>query len=69
MTRMQRCPPVGRAASLAATLSRDRELARLFRTLATLRTDVPVFDSVDELEWKGPTPLLPALRKRLQIDE
>ena len=60
---------VGRAASLAATLSRDRELARLFRTLATLRTDVPVFDSVDELEWKGPTPLLPALRKRLQIDE
>jgi 5'-3' exonuclease len=60
---------VARAASLAATLSRDRELARLFRTLATLRTDVPVFDSVDELEWKGPTPLLPALRQRLQIDE
>jgi 5'-3' exonuclease len=43
------------AASLAATLQRDRELAFLFRDLATLRTDVPVFDTVDELEWKGPT--------------
>jgi 5'-3' exonuclease len=29
--------------------------AILFRTLATLRTDVPVFASVDELRWKGPT--------------
>jgi 5'-3' exonuclease len=43
------------AASLAATLQRDRELVFLFRDLATLRTDVPVFESVDELEWKGPT--------------
>ena len=57
---------VSRAASLAATLLRDREQARLFRQLALLRTDVPVFESVDELEWKGPTPALPALRKRLE---
>ena len=42
------------AASLAATLDRDRELAFLFRDLATLRTEIPVFESVDELEWKGP---------------
>jgi hypothetical protein len=28
--------------------------ALLFRTLATLRKDVPVFDSIDELWWKGP---------------
>jgi len=28
--------------------------ALLFRTLATLRLDVPVFDSVEDLRWKGP---------------
>ena len=30
--------------------------ALLFRELATLRTDIPLFESVDELEWRGPTP-------------
>ena len=60
---------VARAASLAATLARDREQAQLFRQLAVLRTDVPVFDSVDELEWHGHTPALAALRRRLAIDE
>jgi 5'-3' exonuclease len=44
----------GKAASLAATLARDRDQAFLFRTLATLREDVPLFDSIDELCWKGP---------------
>ena len=58
---------VARAASLAATLTRDRAQARLFRQLATLRTDVPVFDSVDELEWSGPTPALSGLRGRLAV--
>jgi 5'-3' exonuclease len=53
------------AATLAATFARDRELAFLFRDLATLRTDVPVFDSVDELEWKGPTERFAALGARL----
>jgi 5'-3' exonuclease len=42
-------------AALALTLARDRERALLFRTLATLRTDIPLFDSVDELRWTGPT--------------
>jgi 5'-3' exonuclease len=42
------------AASLARTLSRERENALLFRTLATLRTDVPLFESVDDLRWRGP---------------
>lgn len=60
---------VSRAASLAATLARDRELARLFRQLATLRTDVPVFDVVDELEWRGPTPALNAFRRRLEVED
>jgi 5'-3' exonuclease len=45
-----------RPAHLASTLARDRTLAYLFRDLATLRTDVPVFGSVDELQWRGPRP-------------
>jgi 5'-3' exonuclease len=60
---------VARAGALAATLKRDRELALLFRHLATLRTDVTVFDTVDDLEWKGPTPALGGLRRRLAIDD
>ena len=58
---------VPRAASLAATLARDRQLALLFRHLATLRTDVPVFESVDDLEWRGPTLQLPDFRRRVQV--
>ncbi|MGC1421249.1 MAG: 5'-3' exonuclease H3TH domain-containing protein [Terracidiphilus sp.] len=42
------------SASLAATLVRERKLALLFRTLATLRTDIPLFDNVDQLLWTGP---------------
>ncbi|MEW6322782.1 MAG: 5'-3' exonuclease H3TH domain-containing protein [Acidobacteriota bacterium] len=42
---------VARAGALAATLRQDRERAFLFRDLATLRTDVPVFESVEELRW------------------
>ena len=52
------------AATLAATLERDRELALLFRDLATLRTDIPVFDSVDDLAWKGPTDRFASLAQR-----
>ena len=51
--------------TLALTLARERDLALLFRDLATLRTDVPVFDSVDELLWKGPTPAFEPLAARL----
>ena len=54
-----------RAASLAATLKRDRHLALLFRDIATIRTDVPVFESVDELEFQGPTPAFAAIKNRL----
>ena len=52
-------------AALAATLGRNRELALLFRDLATLRTEIPVFDDVDELRWKGPTPSFQALAMQL----
>ena len=44
------------ASALAATLSRERDRALLFRTLATLRTDIALFDDVDQLRWNGPTP-------------
>lgn len=39
--------------SLAESLFLHWQDAILFRTLATLRTDVPVFNSIEELRWKG----------------
>ena len=33
-----------------------REAALLFKTLATLRKDAPLFSNVDELRWNGPRP-------------
>jgi 5'-3' exonuclease len=53
-----------RAGALSLTLEKDRELAMLFRDLATLRTNIPVFDSVDELQWHGPTPAFEAFKAR-----
>ena len=44
-----------KAGALAYTLSKDRDLALLFRKLATLQTDIALFDNVDELQWNGPT--------------
>ena len=43
------------AGSLADTLSRERTRALLFKTLATLKRDIPLFESVDSLRWIGPT--------------
>jgi 5'-3' exonuclease len=40
------------ASSLAATLAREYDQALLFRTLAILRTDIQLFDDVDDLRWK-----------------
>ena len=53
------------ASALAGTLCRERESAVLFRTLATLRTDIPLFDDVDRLRWNGPTPSFDSLAARL----
>ncbi len=39
----------------APTLGDQRELALLFKNLATLRTDAKLFRNVDQLEWRGPT--------------
>jgi 5'-3' exonuclease len=46
-------------ARLAETLRRELDRAMLFRTLATLRTDIPLFDDVEQLRWNG-NPLVPA---------
>ena len=56
---------VTRAGALAATLARDRALALRFKELATLRSDVPVFATVDDLAYRGPRPEYRALRHRL----
>jgi 5'-3' exonuclease len=53
------------AAALADTLAREKDLALLFRTLATLRTDIALFDDVDQLRWNGPKPAFAALAVRL----
>jgi 5'-3' exonuclease len=41
------------AAGLAENLRAHREEARLYLTLATLREDVPLAESLDDLEWRG----------------
>lgn len=37
-------------------LGSNREAALLFKTLATLRIDAPLFDDVDALRWRGALP-------------
>jgi len=54
------------AARLADVLARERDRAFLFRRLATLRSDIPLFAHVDALEWKGPTPAFEAMAARLE---
>jgi 5'-3' exonuclease len=50
---------------LARVLAESRDDVFLFRTLATLRTDIDVFASVDDLRWQGPTPAFAPLAARL----
>ncbi len=54
-----------RAGALAGTLVAQRERALLFRDLATLRTSIHLFDTVDELCWTGPTPAFGSLAEQL----
>lgn len=46
-------------------LGNERDLALLFKNLATLRTDAPLFRDVDELKWPGPTAAFAAYSERL----
>ena len=43
----------------------NRKRALLFKRLAILRTDAPLFKNVDELRWRGPTPSLAAVAKKI----
>jgi 5'-3' exonuclease len=46
-------------------LGDSRDLALLFKDLATLRTDAPLFRYVDELRWRGPTKAFAACAEHL----
>jgi 5'-3' exonuclease len=49
----------------AEVLKNQRATALLFKDLATLRTDAPLFDKVEKLRWRGPTPTFAALAKKI----
>jgi 5'-3' exonuclease len=57
------------AVRLSATLEQKRDLAYLFRDLATLRTDTPLFETVEELRWQGPTEAFEDFAERLEAPE
>jgi len=60
---------IRRANRLADSLFAAWDEALLFRKLATLRLDVPVFNSVDDLLWKGPRPEFKRMCERLRAPE
>ena len=60
---------IRRANRLADSLFAAWDEALLFRKLATLRLDVPVFNSVDDLLWKGPRPEFERMCERLRAPE
>ncbi|MEX2161823.1 MAG: 5'-3' exonuclease H3TH domain-containing protein [Anaerolineales bacterium] len=51
----------GRAANLSISLEQHREEVLLYRKLATLRTDVPLKETLADLEWQGALPRLKEL--------
>jgi len=59
----------GRAARLAENLSQRREEARLYRSLATLRDDVPLKEKLADLEWLGARERLKSLCHELGDDK
>lgn len=62
-------PSVRSAQRLAASLFGSWTDALLFRTLATLRLDVPVFETVDDLRWRGPRPSFEEHCSRMQSQD
>jgi 5'-3' exonuclease len=63
----RRWPPSMRGAQrLSEVLFEQWNEALLYRTLATLKLDVPVFETVDELQWKGPRPEFERYSRRIQ---
>ena len=47
-------------------LGEQRDLALLFKKLATLRTDAPLFKKVETLRWRGATPAFAAWAERMK---
>jgi 5'-3' exonuclease len=62
-------PSIKNARSLSESLFNSWDEALLFRKLATLRLDVPVFDDVDALRWKGPRPDFESQCVRMKAQE
>jgi 5'-3' exonuclease len=62
-------PSIRRARPLAEALFVSWDDALLYRTLATLRLDVPMFASIDELRWKGPRDKFQQSCERLRAGE
>ncbi len=60
--------PVRGAAALAASLEAGRPQAMLYKRLATLRTDVPLAEDLDLLQWRGPRPELGPLCRELGFE-
>ena len=54
------------AERLCRTFAAERDHAYLFRDLATLRSDEPLFDSIEALRWAGPRPAFEAVARRLE---
>jgi 5'-3' exonuclease len=61
-------PEVANSARLSDSLRANWEQAQLFRDLATLRREPPVFSDLEELLWKGPRPDAAALVERLGLE-
>ena len=56
------------AQSLAESLATRRDDALLYRTLATLRTDVPIKEKLEDLRWLGPTVDLAAVCREIGFE-
>jgi 5'-3' exonuclease len=59
-------PSIKKARTLSESLFTGWQDVLLYRTLATLRLDVPVFDTVEDLHWKGPHPDFEGYCKRMR---
>src|ERR1044071_2461905 len=62
-------PSIKKALPLSEALFSAWDDALLFRTLATLRLDVPVFDSVEDLRWQGPRPNFEETCRRIKASD
>jgi len=59
---------LGRATTLLENLKNNYKDALLYRELSTLRTDVPLKETVSDLKWQGATPRLKKVCKELESE-